>query len=74
MATAGTTTKLVDKLTWYTSKAPHQVWDRFPADEKERMLEDDLAAGVRVSLVLTALIAAGMLLSIATVLAVVFLQ
>ena len=74
MATAGTTTKLVDKLTWYTSQAPHRVWDRFPADEKERMLEDDLAAGVRVSLVLTALIAAGMLLSIVTVLAVVFLR
>lgn len=73
MATAGST-KLLDKLTWYTSTARHGVWDRFSADEKERMLKDDLAAGVSVSLVLTALIAAGMLLSIVTVLAVVFLQ
>ena len=38
------------------------------------MLEDDLAAGVQVSLVLTALITAGMLLSIGTVLAVVLLS
>ena len=74
MATVGSTTKLVDKLTWYNSTARHDVWDRFSADDKERMLEDDLAAGVQVSLVLTALITAGMLLSVATVLAVVFLQ
>ncbi len=74
MATVGSPTKLVDKLTWYNSTARHDVWDRFSAADKERMLEDDLAAGVQVSLVLTALITAGMLLSVATVLAVVFLQ
>ena len=74
MASVQPTTKLVDKLTWYTSTARHAVWDRISADEKERMLADDLAAGVRVSLVLTALITAGMLLCIATLLAVVFLQ
>jgi hypothetical protein len=47
------------------------VWDQFSAEEQEKMLRDDLTAGTSVSLVLVALIATGMVLSIVTVLAVV---
>ena len=72
MATAPTQPKLIQKLSWYTAGARHSVWDRFSPDEQERMLEDDLNAGTSVSLVLFALITAGMLLSVVTVLAIVF--
>jgi hypothetical protein len=70
-----TTTKprLVDKLSWYTSRE-HSVWDRFSREEQERMLRDDLTAGTRVSLVLTALIAAGLVLSAVTLVAVLVWQ
>ena len=65
--------KLTDKLSWYTERGPHRVWDRFSPEDQERMLHDDLSAGVGVSLLLFALITTGMVLSIVTVLAVVFL-
>jgi hypothetical protein len=75
MATVGPTqSKLVDKLSWYNSQSPHTVWDRFSAEEKEQMLADDLAAGTRVSLVLAALITAGLVLCIVTLSAVWFFQ
>ena len=73
MATAGHH-KLVDKLSWYNSSRAHQVWDRFSADDKERMLADDLAAGTRVSLVLSALITVGLILSIVTLIGVLLTQ
>ncbi len=63
--------KLVEKISWYTSGRAHQMWDRFSRDEQERMLEDDLTAGTRVSVLLAALIATGMVLSLITVVAVV---
>lgn len=75
MATVGPTrSSLVDKLTWYKSTARHSVWDRFAKDDQERMLADDMAAGTRVSFLLTALIATGMVLCVVTVLAVVLLR
>jgi hypothetical protein len=66
--------KLVDRISWYTERARHSVWDRFGAEEQERMLRDDLSAGTSVSLLLFALIATGLMLSIVTVLAVVLRQ
>lgn len=69
MATIPDKPRLADKLSWYMSRE-HSVWDRFSADEQERMLRDDLTAGTRVSLVLTALIAAGLVLSAVTLIAV----
>lgn len=66
--------KLIDQLSWYTSHARHSVWDRFSAVERERMLQDDLSAGTRVALLLVALITAGMVLSMVTVLAVLATQ
>jgi hypothetical protein len=67
-------TKLIDKLGWYNSTSRHNVWDRFSAEEKEQMLADDLAAGTQVSLVLAALITAGLVLCIVTLTAVWFFQ
>jgi hypothetical protein len=73
MATVGPT-RLVDKLNWYNSSRAHSVWDRFTAEDKEQMLADDLAAGTRVSLVLTALITIGLVLSAVTLIAVLLTQ
>ncbi len=73
MATAGPT-RLVDKLNWYTASRAHSVWDRFATEDQERMLADDLAAGTRVSLVLSALISIGLILSIVTLVAVIAMQ
>ena len=64
--------KLRDKLSSYLNRGPHSVWDRFGAEEQEQMLRDDLNAGTSVSVLLFALITTGMVLSIATLLAVVF--
>jgi hypothetical protein len=50
------------------------VWDRFSAEDKENMLAEDLAAGTRVSLVLTALITIGLVLSAVTLIGVLVLQ
>ena len=65
---------LTEKLSWYTDHARHSVWDRFSAEEQERMLNDDLSAGASVPLLLFALITLGLVLSIATVLAVLATQ
>jgi hypothetical protein len=56
------------------NRGSHRTWDRFNADEQERMLRDDLTAGTRVSLVLFALITTGLVLSAITLLGVVFFQ
>lgn len=69
MATVGPS-RLVDKLNWYTTSRAHTVWDRFSPEDKESMLADDLAAGTRVSLVLTALITIGLVLTIVTLIGV----
>lgn len=58
------------KLSWYLSHNSHQLWDQFSPDQQEQMVEDDLSAGVSVSIVLGSLIAAGMILCIATLVAV----
>lgn len=69
MATAQPTgTNPLDKLSYYLAQGQHNVWDRFSPDEQRQMLEDDLAAGRSVSLVLAALITAGMLMSIGSML------
>lgn len=68
------TANLRDKLSWYTTRGSHRMWDRFGADEQEQMLQDDLSAGRGVSLLLFALVTMGMLLSLVTVLAVVLFQ
>lgn len=56
------------KLSWYVSHASHSVWDRFSADEQQRMIHDDLLAGTSVSLVLFSVITAGLVMSIVTLL------
>jgi len=66
--------KLREKLSWYTARGPHRVWDRFNVEEQERMLQDDLSAGTSVSLLLFALIATGLVLSIVSLLAIVATQ
>jgi hypothetical protein len=73
MATAGPT-RLVDKLNWYTTSRAHSVWDRFSAEDKESMLVDDLSAGTSVSLLLTALITVGLVLSAVTLAGVLLMQ
>lgn len=73
MATVGSS-RLVDKLNWYTTTRAHSVWDRFSAEDKENMLADDLAAGTQVSLVLTALITIGLVLSAVTLAGVLLMQ
>jgi hypothetical protein len=71
MATVGHSQgKLVDKLGWYTEHYRHNVWDRFSAEDRERMLRDDLTAGTRVSLLLASLITTGLVLSAVTLVAV----
>ncbi len=65
--------KLTEKLSWYTSRGQHHMWDRFSADQQEKMLSDDLQAGTRVSILLTALIGIGLTMSIIT-LAIVLMQ
>ena len=65
---------LRDQVASFTGRGPHRVWDRFRADEQERMLRDDLTAGTRVSLLLFALITTGLVLSVVTLLAVMALQ
>ena len=60
----------LQKLSWYLNHKPHQLWDQFSPDQQEQMVGDDLSAGVSVSIVLGSLIAAGMILCIATLAAV----
>jgi hypothetical protein len=59
-----------EKLSWYLDHCAHAVWDSFDADEQNRMIEDDLAAGKRVAMVLVSLVATGLVLIVITVLAV----
>ena len=59
------------KLSWFLNHRPHQLWDQFSPEQQEEMVGDDLTAGVTVSVVLGSLIAAGMLLCIATLVAVI---
>lgn len=73
MATADTT-RHCDKLDWYNATRAHSVWDRFSLEDKEQMLADDLTAGTRVSLVLSALITIGLVLSIVTLIGVLMMQ
>ena len=42
------------------------VWDKFSAAEKDRMFEEDRVAATRVSLILSSLAAAGMILAAVT--------
>ncbi len=63
-------TSHAEDLSWYLNHARHSVWDHFKADQQQQMVEDNLAAGRTVSLVLFSLITAGLLMSIATVLVV----
>lgn len=59
------------KLSWFLSHRPHQLWDQFSPDQQAAMVSDDLSAGVSVSIVLASLIAAGMVLCIVTLAAVI---
>ncbi len=75
MATVrGHKTSLTDQLSWYFERGPHRTWDRFGQEDQERMLRDDLTAGIRVSLVLVSLITTGLVLSIVTLLVVLLTQ
>ena len=60
----------LEKLHWYIANQAHSVWDHFNSDAQRAMVEDDLMAGKRVSMVLISLITAGMLLSMVTLAAV----
>jgi len=62
-----------NKLGWYLDHRTHTVWDTFSADQQRKMIEEDLSAGTSVSLLLAALITAGLVMSIVTVLAIVFI-
>ena len=70
MATLSRPSANLDKLSWYFSHCHHDQWDRFSRDEQAAMVDDDLAAGRSVSLVLVSLIGMGMLLSAVTLIAV----
>lgn len=60
----------LEKLSWYLGHCKHTVWDQFSDQERKRMIDDDIAAGISVSLVLGSLITAGMVLAIVTLAAV----
>jgi hypothetical protein len=70
MATISRPSTHQDKLGWYLGHCNHSVWDQFPPDEQARMVEDDLAAGTGVSLLLGALITLGMVLGAVTLAAI----
>lgn len=70
MATLSRPSANFDKLSWYFIHCHHDQWDRFSRDEQAAMVDDDLAAGRSVSLVLVSLIGVGMLLSAVTLIAV----
>ena len=65
---------LRDQVASFTGRGRHRFWDRFNADEQERMLRDDLTAGTSVSLLLFALIMTGLMLTVVTLLTIVALQ
>ena len=66
MATISQPSTNLRKLAWYKEHCSHTDWDKFPVAEQERMIEDDLTAATRVSLILGALIAMGMVLAAVT--------
>ena len=61
---------VLEKLGWHLSHHAHTIWDTFSADERRKMVEDDMTAGTSVSLLLAALITTGLVLSAVTLLAV----
>ena len=71
MAVVHAKTNNRQKLTWFLSHRPHQLWDQFSPEQQEEVVGDDLSAGLSVSMVLGSLITAGMLLCIATLAAVI---
>lgn len=70
MATVDGRPRNLPKLSWYLNHNVHQIWDRFSPDQQDEMVGDDLSAGISVSMVLVSLITTGMLLCIATLVAV----
>jgi hypothetical protein len=71
MATVNRNSSTLDKLGWYLGHREHTAWDKFSADDRQQMIEEDLLAGRSVSLVLVALISTGLLLSIVSLLVVI---
>ena len=71
MATANSPNQgYLEKLSWYLTHRPHEVWDTFSPQQQQQMVEDDLAAATRVSMILGSLITAGLVLTIVTLIAV----
>jgi hypothetical protein len=60
----------LEELSWYLAHHHHDQWDQFSRDDQAAMVDDDLAAGRSVSLVLVSLITVGMLLTAVTLIAV----
>ena len=56
----------LEKLSWYLAQCPHDVWNKFSAEQQEKMVEDDLCAATNVSMILGSVITAGLVLSIIT--------
>jgi hypothetical protein len=63
-------TNNLEKVSWYLNHHMHTVWDRFNADQQDRMIDDDLRAGTSVSMVLISVITTGMVLATITLLVV----
>jgi hypothetical protein len=74
MATVEARNEYRQKLSWFLSHRPHQLWDQFTPDQQEEMVSDDLSAGLSVSIELASLIATGMILCIATLAAVILMS
>lgn len=71
MATANSAgPKNLEKLSWYLTHHTHTVWDLFNSEQQSQMIDDDLQAGTRVSLLLISVIAAGTMLAAITLLVV----
>jgi hypothetical protein len=75
MATASSGNRShLEKLSWYLAHQPHEVWDRFSAEQQEQMIDDDFSAATNVSAILVSLVTTGLLLSIVTVVAVLVMS
>jgi hypothetical protein len=74
MTTVQPTGNPLEKLSFYLANGQHSVWDKFTPEQQRQMVEDDLAAGRSVSLVLAALITAGMLMSVGSMLLILALS
>jgi hypothetical protein len=66
MATITQRPSELEQLGWYFQRGPHTQWDRFSPDQQAEMVRADLFAGRSVSLVLSSLITAGLVLSAVT--------